>query len=131
MIRQIRRFRSALAGWVDPSVRRLQRDADTAWRRVRVQTRQLGRLHNARRRDQDQIDFLSEELRRVIGERFEVNVALGVANNEVERLTKELTAIRSAHDLEERRASRYRLAWVSCRQTRTQVRTQVRESAHG
>jgi regulator of replication initiation timing len=81
-------------------------DADAAWRLVRAQIRRIGRLTNAHRRDQEQIVFLKAELARVISERAEANV-------EIERLKAELTAVRRAQDLAERRAAHDRLVWVS------------------
>jgi hypothetical protein len=113
-------IRRTVATWIDPGVRRVQKDADSAWRLCRRQIRQIGRLRNSHYRDQQQIAFLKAELLRVITERFELNSALTQATVENDELKTKLAAAQRAHDHEERRTARYRLAWVSCRQHRKQ-----------
>lgn len=123
----IRRWLTVL---VSDRVRELQRALDVEERMCTRQTRRISELLRKHHLDQQQLDYHKTELLRVVTERFETNAALTEANNEIVRLEKELDAARRAYDVDERRAARYRLAWVSCRQTRTQMRTEIEKAMH-
>jgi septal ring factor EnvC (AmiA/AmiB activator) len=104
--------------WFDPGLRHLQRDTEAAWRICGAQIRQIGSLHAARKKDREQIKFLDAELRRVIEERFTLNTTLT-------ETVAQLAAARTAHDQEERRAARYRLAWTACQRSRSRIKEQT------
>jgi len=122
-------IRRRLIAIIDPGVRRLHSDAELGWRMFRMQTRRIGRLINARNDDRNRIAALETNLLKAVEDRFKMNTALTAASDEIDQLRKELAAARRAHDDDERRATRYRAAWLICRQTRSQIRAEVEKQS--